>query len=92
MKSGLNSTPLRATGLLLPIRLSNSTHFLVFADFGTCSSLSTHTLTALTAHTSNYDFYMLPGDIVYNLNMCNGVRGDAFLNGIEGFAALVHLW
>lgn len=74
-----------------PVRLSNSTNFLVFADFGTCSSMSTATLTALTseAHTGDYDFFMLPGDIAYNLYNFNGVRGDSFFNDIEGFAAFV---
>jgi hypothetical protein len=74
-----------------PGRLTNSTNFLVFGDFGTCSNMSTATLTALTAeaHQRNYDFYILPGDIAYDLYMFNGVRGDWFMRDIEGFAAFV---
>lgn len=74
-----------------PTRLTNSTNFLVFGDFGTCSDMSLPTVTALTseAHTRNYDFYILPGDIAYNLYNFNGARGDEFLRDIEGFAAYV---
>lgn len=71
--------------------LTNSTNFLAFGDFGTCSNMSTATLTALTAeaHEHDYDFYILPGDIAYDLYMFNGVRGDWFLRDIEGFAAFL---
>ena len=71
-----------------PGRAVNSTKFIDFGDFGTCSDQTTSTLAALTMEslTLKQDFFMLDGDIAYNLYMFNGVRGDEFMESIEGVA------
>ena len=70
---------------------SSTADFVVFGDFGTCSSLSDPTLRSLikSAQTLKYDFFLHVGDFAYNLNTDNGRRGDDFLSDIEGIAAYV---
>lgn len=70
---------------------SSSADFIVFGDFGTCSSLSDPTLHSLqqAARSLQYDFFLHIGDFAYNLNTDNGRRGDDFFSDIEGIAAYI---
>lgn len=71
--------------------LQSSADFIVFGDFGTCSSLSDPTLHSLrkAARSLQFDFFLHIGDFAYNLNTDNGRRGDDFFSDIEGIAAYV---
>ena len=70
---------------------SNETSFLVIGDFGTCSDLPKKTLRALSAEAQSWKWDALfhAGDIAYNLETANGVRGDEFMRDIEPIASAI---
>lgn len=72
-------------------RSKDSASLLVLGDFGTCSDLSLPSLEALTAEaaTMQDDAFIHTGDIAYNLEYFNGVRGDEFQRAIEAIASRV---
>ena len=72
-------------------RSFNQTSFLVFGDFGVCSDRSKLTLQALIreAEEMRDDAFVHTGDIAYNLEYDNGVRGDEYMRAVQPFASRI---